>query len=114
MRAIHRRSIPLRRVLSAGLIVLALALAPIIVQLTHGPAAVIAAEETVWHEDPHPELDDGVTGVHDAADHEHHVTWRAEETGSLATVEGVKPRPVGADALSGVIREGPRRPPRVV
>lgn len=115
MRAfLGRFSHPLPPVLGAGLIVLALVVAPIIVQLTHGPATAMAVEETVWHGHSHPELDDGGTGAHDAADHEHHVTWLLDETGSLAMVDGVKRRPVGADALLGVIREGPRRPPRLV
>mgnify|MGYP005752742051 CR=1 FL=1 len=94
--------------------VLALFLAPIIVSLTHSPAAAMAAEVESRHGHPHGGADDGLSAGHDATDHEHQVTALLPNTGDIRVFVDDDRDPALAQLASGAIREGPRRPPRHV
>lgn len=99
--------------LGAWLALLALICAPVIVSLTHSPAAAMATEVETRHGHAHGETRESLSvGGHDASDHEHQVTALS-----------IRPARIGAPVLAGfergggqvassAIREGPRRPPR--
>lgn len=104
----------LARGVCAWFAVLALFLAPIIVNLTHSPAAAMDAEVGVWHGHSHGDADDGIFAGHDATDHEHQVTALLGRPGNLQVSTDGAYDLARAEFPSGAIREGPRRPPRQI
>ena len=102
--------------------VVALFIAPIVVILTHGPAAHAAAAgmaaELATHGHAHGDREDDIEGDpfagHDATDHEHQLQALA-----VQSVETVRPTANGAQqgavtSFQGLPRDGPKRPPRSV
>ncbi|MGR3570541.1 hypothetical protein [Brevirhabdus sp.] len=102
------------RRLGVWLSVLALVLAPMIVHLTHGPSAAMVAEVSTWHGHVHGDISGGLFVDHDPADHEHVVTGLVAQPGAASRVRLVTQPPVRTRAQAGIIRDGPRRPPRVI
>lgn len=99
----------------AIVLLLALILAPVVVQPSHGPGAVYLAQQADLAQQihGHSHAEDSV-GQHDATDHEHQVSAILTGSGSF-----------GLDLQSAVLfddmpladghsRDGPRRPPRDV
>ena len=104
----------LRRTVCAWSTMLALILGPVIVQLTHGPAAAMAADETSWYGNTLNDIAGDFCTIYDVADHEHQITGLVNQIGSLTGLDGMTRRPVSATVQSALIRDGPRRPPRFV
>lgn len=108
----------LRRV-AGGTMVLLLALAPLVVALTHGPGAAHPAEAAVAHGHAHDAAGPAalaVPGIHEAADHDHQTQAVAPAAGPAPA----DPRRGGGAWRAGDDRRGdagPRareRPPRGV
>ena len=118
----HRETWQAARRLIVLMTVLALVVAPIVVILTHGPAAhavaASMAEDIAAHGHAHDEAGhdspDGSFEGHNPADHDHQLHALVCQTAGA-----LKPRPDKAQcASSDVFRhltlEEPRRPPRLV
>ena len=114
----HRKVMCAARRIVALATAVALVVAQIIVILTHGPAAHLAAadmaQEIATHGHSHGETGSGPFAGHDATDHEHQLQALIAQTGEAA-------RPAASGAQAGVIRsfrglsrDGPKRPPRMV
>ncbi|MCG8558419.1 MAG: hypothetical protein MI824_01355 [Hyphomicrobiales bacterium] len=99
-------------------VTVALLIAPIVVILTHGPAAhafgADTASQIATHGHAHGDVGDGPFGGHDATDHEHHLQ-------ALLVQPGEAWRPMASGARHGAIasfrglpRDRPKRPPRPV
>ena len=100
---------------SAATLVLALALflAPFLSALTHGPGQLtMEADHATWHAEQ---------GEHwEATDHDHHSAADHDHTPNviLPTLAAIEHHPLTeawppqTSQLSGIIRDGPRRPPR--
>ena len=94
--------------------VLALFLAPVIINLTHSPAAAMAADMEVWHGHSHGDTADDSFAGHSTTDHEHQVTGLLTNPDSpqISVDDALE---VSAVAVpSGNIRDRPRRPPRLI
>lgn len=102
------------RVPLSWLVLLALFLAPLLVNLTHGPASMATAAEVAAHGHAHAEADHGPFAGHDATDHEHQLQALPEPGPDHPAWREPAPAPGEASAPPGLIREGPRRPPRLV
>jgi hypothetical protein len=93
---------------------LSLAFAPIFSAVTHGPGQLaMEADHAAWHAEQ---------GEHwEATDHDHHSSADHDHTPSviLPTVGAIERDPATelwvaqASQLSGITRDGPRRPPRL-
>ena len=98
--------------------VVALFVAPIVVILTHGPAAHAAATdvaaEVATHGHAHGELGDRLFPGHDATDHEHQLQALTVQPGEAErpTISGAQPEAI--TSFQGLPRDGPKRPPRTV
>ena len=92
----------------------ALSFAPVFSALTHGPgqlameadhAALHVEQGGHWHPTDHDH--------HDAADHDHSPTVLLPVEGELQPPTATESWTAQAGRLSGTIRDGPRRPPRL-
>ena len=114
-----------RRMIALAAVV-ALFTAPVIVILSHGPAAHAAAAgmvaEIAAHGHAHSksggdadsDLTGGPLGGHDATDHEHQLQSLADQPGQAERpAASGAPRPA-ITAFQGLARDGPKRPPRTV
>ncbi|HRM73393.1 MAG TPA: hypothetical protein PLI13_01600 [Paracoccus sp. (in: a-proteobacteria)] len=99
------------RAMALAILILCLALSPVIVSATHGPALTVTAEDITHghsHADP---TTDGFSG-HDATDHEHLGTDALPDGALLLHGgPGAVPMPEGWSGVT-LARQGPRRPPR--
>ncbi len=96
------------------LTILALLLAPVIVNLTHLPVAITTADDLAAHGHSHGDADEGLVASHDATDHEHQLQGLIHRAGDNAAFRETAGSPSKVPMRSGAIREGPRRPPRLV
>jgi hypothetical protein len=96
------------------LLVLALVLAPFIVNLTHPPAVETAAGGDIWHGHTDGHIPDGPLVGHDAADHEHQMNGLLDRADNPGWPGKENIRSAAPLAFSGAVCEGPRRPPRLV
>ena len=102
--------------------VVALLLAPVVVILTHGPAAHAAAAdmsaEVAAHGHAHGERADGIGGGlsagHDATDHEHQLHALIVQSRDAERPPAGGARRDAVSSVHGVPRDGPKRPPRTV
>ena len=100
--------------MAAFVLLLTLAFAPVLSALTHGPGQLsMEADHAAWHAEQ---------GEHwEATDHDHHSAADHDHTPSviLPTLAAIEHHPLTelwvsqASQLSGIIRDGPRRPPRL-
>lgn len=102
------------RMTFAWLIVCALFSAPVIVNLTHSPADIMTTEGTALHGHSHADISGDLFPGHDATDHEHQFQGLLPQAGNKKASDGGPIAPDRAALLSGAVREGPRRPPRIV
>jgi hypothetical protein len=95
---------------------LAFVLSPVTVMPSHGAAAWIAAAEIIAHGHAHGHAhdhahgDDPAHGRHDVTDHDHQIQALAIAPGDAlppAALRGLSDR-----RMAGLVRDGPRRPPR--
>lgn len=92
----------------------ALLIAPVIVVSTHSAMDAAASEQIAYHGHSHGDLADISDAGHDATDHEHQMTALLHSASQWArSARPLLSTNVHLD-LEGVIREGPRRPPRSV
>ena len=96
------------------LLVLALVLAPFIVNLTHPPAVETAAGEDICHGHADGHVLDGTLAGHDAADHEHQMNGLLDRADNPGWPGKDNIRSAAPLAFSGPVCEGPHRPPRLV
>ena len=102
--------------------VVALFIAPIVVILTHGPAAHAAAAamdtEVATHGHAHGDREGGIGGDpfagHDATDHEHQLQALAVQPGESVCPTANGARHGAVTSFQGLPRDGPKRPPRSV
>ena len=109
--------------------VLALVVAPLVVFLTHGPAAgALATEVTAQsdfhdhgHDHEHGHADDaghghhgGVSGGHNPADHDHQLHAVLYQAASTLRPLADTARSAVRDVFRNLTPDGPRRPPRRV
>lgn len=93
---------------------LALTVAPLVSALTHGPGQIaVAADHAAWHAEQGDDWHAADHGHHDAVDHDHSPTVIIPTGGDLHHAPGPGVRTAQANPLSGTIRDGPRRPPRL-
>lgn len=94
--------------------VLALSLSQVIVNLTHAPAAPDAFWETAIHGHAHGDQADDLFPGHDATDHEHQLVAVVVQSGKEALPSSDRVVGFGDLDLEGLIRDGPRLPPKIV
>jgi hypothetical protein len=100
--------------LAAFVLSLSLCLAPTVSAITHGPGqAAMEADHAAWHaeQDEHWSAIDH--GHHDSADHDHTPNVILPTAGAIEHHPLTEPWVTQASQLSGIIRDGPRRPPRL-
>jgi hypothetical protein len=103
------------RLLCACLALYAFVMAPVLVILTHPPTDPEFAEAAhvhvhwAWHDHGHE-----YSAEHDASDHEQQVRSLSVPAGAMRAAEQGGVAPSDQFAPPGTIREGPRRPPRLV
>lgn len=119
-RSPHHRSWGIGRRIAALATVFALIMAPIIVILTHGPAAhataVDGTDEGAAHGHGHDHGDTGAGPLngHDASDHEHQLhALVGKPLGFLQPMADAK-RCAASLPVRGLTRDGPERPPRFI
>lgn len=92
----------------------ALAVAPAASSLTHGPGQIaIEADHAAWHSEQGEDWHANDHSHHDAADHDHSPTVILTVA---SDIEPPAPRvlwTITQQQASGIIRDGPRRPPRL-
>ena len=124
----HRRTWHAARNFIALTTALALIVAPLIVILTHGPAAHAAAVSIATeiaahghghsHGHTHDDIERGVQDEpfsgHNPADHDHSLLALICQTSSTPTPRPDKSRCAFSDVLRNLMPEGLRRPPRSV
>ena len=94
-------------------LLLSLGSAPVVDALTHGPGTLAAeADHAAWHAEKGEVWQADSHQHHDSTDHDHStviiLASQENEVFDLTTAIEVSDLP----ALSGAIRDGPRRPPR--
>ena len=100
---------------AAFVLFLALAFAPLFSALTHGPSQLaMEADHAAWHAEQGEHWQATDHGHHDVADHDHMPTFIMPAAGEMETPEPAERWTAQTDALSGTIRDGPRRPPRLI
>lgn len=87
------------------------ALTPVVITSTHGPADAVAMAETIAHGHSHGDLDS--SGGHDATDHEHQFSAILQPPPASAPPPGRNLRLIEAQAGWMHLTDGPLRPPRV-
>jgi len=101
------------RALAALMLLLALGSAPVVDALTHGPGTLATeADHASWHAEKGETSQADSHQHHDSTDHDHStsviLTSQETEVFDMRTATEFG----GLPALSGAIRDGPRRPPR--
>jgi hypothetical protein len=107
-----------RRIIRARLAALALffalAFAPLVSALTHGPGQIaMAADHAAWHAEQGDHWHATDHGHHDAGDHDHNPTVILPAGGEVQQAQTTEVWTAQGNLLSGTIRDGPRRPPRL-
>ncbi|NUB43423.1 hypothetical protein GEU84_003430 [Fertoebacter nigrum] len=99
--------------LAALMLLLSLAIAPVTDAVTHGPATLVAeAEHAAFHAERGGHWSAADHTHHDASVHDH-ASPAILESRDATRVEIVAPvEPAKLSQMAGVIRDGPRRPPR--
>lgn len=92
----------------------ALSLSQVIVTLTHTPASPDAVWETAIHGHAHGDQVRGALSGHDATDHEHQLVALPAQSDKEALPSSDRAAGFGDLDLEGLVRDGPRRPPRPV
>lgn len=101
--------------LAAFLLTIALCLAPIVSAITHGPGqAAMEADHAAWHAEQGEHWHATDHGHHDSADHDHSPTVILPAAGDLDPPPPAGIRTAQATDTNGIIRDGPRRPPRLI
>lgn len=100
--------------LAAIMLGVALSFAPVLSALTHGPGQIaIKADHAAWHAEQgghwHAADHDG----HDAADHDHSQSVILLAGNDLPPPQLTEDWTAQDNQMSGTIRDGPRRPPRL-
>lgn len=100
--------------MAALVLLLALFVAPILSALTHGPGPLaIAAEHTAWHAEHGEPLQTADHDHHSTADHDHTPSAILPDGGGLERHDLTEIWSAHLSHHSGIIRDGPRRPPRL-
>lgn len=96
------------------LLFLAFACAPIFSALTHGPGQIaMEADHAAWHAEQVGHWHATDHGHHDAGDHDHSPTVILPAGGGIEPPMTAEVWTAQGNPLSGTIRDGPRRPPRL-
>ena len=94
---------------------LALACAPFISVLTHGPGQIVMeADYAAWHAEQGGHRHASDHGHHDAGDHDHSPTVILPAVGEMQPPLATDVWTVQSNPLFGTILDGPRRPPRLI
>lgn len=98
---------------AAIVMALSLAAAPAIEAIKHGPGAMVAEADHLAYHAAHGHSHDMPSGHHDSGDHDHVSAAVLASPG--ATFHAPPMRTLRPDGMvaDGMIREGPRRPPRL-
>lgn len=100
--------------LAACVLFLALGTAPLFSALTHGPGQLaMEADHAAWHAEQGGHWHATDHDHHDAADHDHSPTVILPAGGELQPPPQTEIWTAQGNPLSGTIRDGPRRPPRL-
>ena len=100
--------------LAALVLLLSLAAAPLFSSLTHGPGQIaIEADHAAWHAEKGGHWHTTGHDHHDAADHDHSPTVILPPGGDLQPPLKTGTWMAQGNPLSGTIRDGPHRPPRL-
>lgn len=100
--------------LAACVLFLALGTAPLFSALTHGPGQLaMEADHAAWHAEQGGHWHATDHDHHDAADHDHSPTVILPAGGELQPPPQTEIWTAQGNPLSGIIRDGPRRPPRL-
>jgi ABC-type nickel/cobalt efflux system permease component RcnA len=99
--------------IAAYVLCLALALMPLFSALTHGPGQVAMQDDHMaWHAEQGEQWHATGHDHHGTADHDHSTTVILPAGGNLHAPPQTDIWAAQANQLSGIIRDGPRRPPR--
>jgi len=101
------------RPLAVLILLLSLGSAPVMDALTHGPGTLAAeADHAAWHAEKGDVWQADSHQHHDSTDHDH--AWSVILAAQDAEIFDMRAAAAFDDlpVLSGVIRDGPRRPPR--
>ena len=119
----HRRTWQAARSLIALTTAFALMVAPLVVILTHGPAAQATAAASITaeiaahghtHDDAGRDSHDGPFGGHNPADHDHQLqALICPPANTLAPLPD-KSKCALSDVLRNIMPQGPLRPPRFI
>lgn len=101
--------------LAAFVLSLALAVTPLVSALTHGPGQLaMEADHAAWHAEQGEHWHATDHDHHDAADHDHTATVILPAGGDMQPPPKTDIWAWQGYPLSGTIRDGPRRPPRLI
>lgn len=101
--------------LAACVLLLALCIAPAISALTHGPGQMeMDTDHAAWHAEQGGHWHASDHDHHETADHDHTPTVILPPGGDLEHPPSAAIRTVQGKPLSGTIRDGPCRPPRLI
>ena len=93
---------------------LALVFAPLFSALTHGPGQLaMEADHAAWHAEQGEHWQATDHDHHSSADHDHTQSVILPTSAALEHHPGAELWSTQASQLSGIIRDGPRRPPRL-
>lgn len=99
--------------LAALMLLLALAVVPVFSALTHGPGQIgMKDDHAAWHADHGEHWHATDHGYPDATDHDHSTTVILPAGGDLHPPPQANGWSAKVHQRSGIIRDGPRRPPR--
>lgn len=99
--------------LAALVLLLVFVLAPVVSALTHGPGqAAMESDHAAWHAEQGEHWQAKDHGHHDSADHDHSPTVILAAAGDLEPPAPQLLWTITSQQASGIIRDGPRRPPR--
>ena len=102
------------RALAGLMLVLSLGSAPVLDASTHGPGTLVAeADHAAFHAAQGETPQAGSHQHHDSTDHDHAMSVILASQGTEALDMGMAAEFGDLPVLSGAIRDGPRRPPRV-
>jgi hypothetical protein len=100
--------------LAAFCLVLSLALAPAVLALKHGPAAMAAElDHRAYHAEQGHAHDIAGADHHDSGDHDHVSAALLAASGTAVQPPPERTLRPETRASDGTIRDGPRRPPRL-
>jgi hypothetical protein len=93
---------------------LSLAAAPAIEAVKHGPGAMVAEADHLAYHAAHGHSHDMPSGHHDSGDHDHVSAAVLASPGTTFHAPPMRTLRPDAKVADGTIREGPRRPPRLM